>query len=71
MRLEALSVLCGLGLSACSDDNDAVALSVDESAGFSQRLSLDSVKGARLDAAVVPEGYEAQVLAPPRGAPSQ
>lgn len=64
--MAALSVFGGMGLSACSsnDDDEATAPLNNGAAQFGSRLGFNSVKGARLDAVVVPEGYQAQVLAP-------
>jgi len=60
--MAALSVFGGLG--ACSSDDDDPPLSGDGTKGLAQQLSFESIKGSRLNAVVVPEGYEAQVLAP-------
>lgn len=60
-----LSEFGGLGLSACSDRADTNDVLIeDASNNFASRLGFDSIMGSRLDAAVVPEGYRAQVLAP-------
>lgn len=63
--MAALSVFGGLGLSACSDSADTTDVLMDDASNnFTSRLGFDSIMGSRLDAAVVPEGYRAQVLAP-------
>jgi secreted PhoX family phosphatase len=62
--MAALSVFSGLGLSACSGSDDPAMQQGSAGQGLATRLGFDSIAGARLDAAVVPDGYTAQVLAP-------
>lgn len=62
--MAALSVFGGLGLSGCSDTDTPSVQPGDTTQSFATKLGFESIAGARLNAAVVPEGYTAQVLAP-------
>jgi len=55
--LAAVGLLSGVGLTGCN----AIKSTTSES---KITLGFNSIKGAKLDAVVVPEGYSAQILAP-------
>lgn len=61
--IAALSMLGGFGLAGCggSSSNNSVNPLDQRSTAT---LGFNSITGAKLDAVVVPEGYEAQILAP-------
>jgi secreted PhoX family phosphatase len=55
--LAAVGLLSGAGLAGCKATNSKMSSS-------KITLGFNSIKGAKLDAVVVPEGYSAQILAP-------
>lgn len=68
-RVAAASMFAGLGLSACGSDDTTTASDSNVSPAptpgtQTPKLGFASIAGSKTDAAVVPEGYRAQVLAP-------
>lgn len=55
--LAAVGLLSGAGLTGCNATNSTTSNS-------KVTLGFDSIRGAKLDAVVVPDGYNAQILAP-------
>ncbi|MBL1416714.1 MAG: PhoX family phosphatase [Moritella sp.] len=57
--MAAVGMLSGIGLTGCSNTENDENLTTPK-----VELGFDSISGAKLDAVVVPKGYNAQVLAP-------
>ena len=71
IKVAAATMLGGIGLSACgSDSGGAASTGSDPAAGNAGspspeiKLRFNSIPGSKTDAVVVPEGYQAQVIAP-------
>ena len=59
MGMAAVGMLTSVGLTGCSNTENDEKLTTPK-----VELGFDSISGAKLDAVVVPKGYNAQVLAP-------
>lgn len=59
LGMAAVGMLSGVGLSGCNSASNTPSTSAPK-----VKLGFDSIVGAKLDAAVVPEGYSARILAP-------
>ncbi|KEY57873.1 PhoX family phosphatase [Serratia sp. DD3] len=69
LGLGAMAAFAGMGLTGCDSGSSSSSTFTEPVTPLpptqsSAKLNFTSVKGARLDAVVVPEGYMAQVLAP-------
>ncbi|MAM86492.1 MAG: dTDP-glucose 4,6-dehydratase [unclassified Hahellaceae] len=63
LGVAGMSLLSGFGLSGCSDDDKSSAAR-GTLGSSSETLGFQSIPGSRTDAVVVPEGYNARILAP-------